>query len=94
MGFRLSAITRAKQILQLSPSAASQLASNVPKGCLAVYVGEIHKKRFIIPGTQLLGNFKRLVLSYVHGREILRKFNFKSFNDDKLTPIPLADCKF
>jgi SAUR family protein len=49
MGFHSSAIIRAQQILQLSPSAASQLASNVPKGCLAVYVGEIQKKRFIIP---------------------------------------------
>ncbi|KAF9676110.1 hypothetical protein SADUNF_Sadunf09G0104200 [Salix dunnii] len=49
MGFRLSAIIRAKQILQPSPSAKSQLGSNVPKGCLAVYVGEIQKKRFIIP---------------------------------------------
>ena len=49
MGFRLSAIIRAKQILQLSLSAESHLASNVPRGCLAVYVGEIQKKRFIIP---------------------------------------------
>ncbi|KAB5541520.1 hypothetical protein DKX38_014494 [Salix brachista] len=49
MGVRLSAIIRAKQILQLSPSAESHLASNVPRGCLAVYVGEIQKKRFIIP---------------------------------------------
>jgi SAUR family protein len=44
MGFRLSAIVRAKQMLQLSPS-----ASSVPKGCLAVYVGETQKKRFVIP---------------------------------------------
>jgi SAUR family protein len=50
MGFRLSAIVRAKQVLQLSPSATSQAASNVPKGCLAVYVGEIQKKRFVIVG--------------------------------------------
>ncbi|KAG6762930.1 hypothetical protein POTOM_033457 [Populus tomentosa] len=59
MGFRLCAITRAKQILQLSPSAASQIASNVPKGCLAVYVGEIQKKRFIIPGNELVSWYSK-----------------------------------
>ena len=48
MGFRLSAIVRAKQMLQLSPS-----ASSVPKGCLAVYVGETQKKRFVIPVSYL-----------------------------------------
>ncbi|KAJ6671479.1 hypothetical protein OIU85_015241 [Salix viminalis] len=49
MGFRLSAISCAKKILQLSPSAASKASSTVPKGCLAVYVGEIGKKRFVVP---------------------------------------------
>ncbi|KAJ6716882.1 hypothetical protein OIU74_009407 [Salix koriyanagi] len=49
MGFRLSAISCAKKILQLSPSAASKASSTVPKGCLAVYVGEIQKKRFVVP---------------------------------------------
>ncbi|KAJ6692813.1 hypothetical protein OIU79_014531 [Salix purpurea] len=44
MGFRLSAISCAKKILQLSPSAASKASSTVPKGCLAVYVGEIRKE--------------------------------------------------
>ncbi|KAJ6927341.1 auxin-induced protein 15A-like [Populus alba x Populus x berolinensis] len=48
MGFRLSAIVRAKQMLQLSPP-----ASSVPKGCLAVYVGETQKKRFVIPVSYL-----------------------------------------
>ncbi|KAG6779595.1 auxin-induced protein 15A-like [Populus alba] len=49
MGFHLSSILRAKQFLQLSSSAAGKAASNVPNGCLAVYVGEFQKKRFIIP---------------------------------------------
>ncbi|KAJ7001383.1 hypothetical protein NC653_011723 [Populus alba x Populus x berolinensis] len=35
-------------MLQLSPS-----ASSVPKGCLAVYVGETQKKRFVVPVSYL-----------------------------------------
>jgi len=73
MGFRLSAIVRAKQVLQLSPSATSQAASSVPKGCLAVYVGEIQKKRFVIPISYLnQPNFQELLsqaeeeFGYVH----------------------------
>ncbi|KAJ6927342.1 auxin-induced protein 15A-like [Populus alba x Populus x berolinensis] len=73
MGFRLSAIVRAKQVLQLSPSTASQGASNVPKGCLAVYVGEIQKKRFVIPISYLnQPNFQEMLsqaeeeFGYVH----------------------------
>ncbi|KAG6761620.1 hypothetical protein POTOM_034848 [Populus tomentosa] len=53
MGFRLSAIVPAKQVLQLSASAASQAASNVSKVCLTVYVGEIQKKRFVTPISDL-----------------------------------------
>ncbi|KAG6762932.1 hypothetical protein POTOM_033459 [Populus tomentosa] len=50
MGFRLSAIVPAKQVLQLSASAASQAVSDLSNmGCLAVYVGEIQKKRFVTP---------------------------------------------
>ncbi|XP_021611232.1 auxin-induced protein 15A [Manihot esculenta] len=55
MGFRLPAILRAKQILQRSSSAnqTAPIAMDVPKGYLAVYVGEKRKKRFVIPVSYL-----------------------------------------
>ncbi|OAY52388.1 auxin-induced protein 15A [Manihot esculenta] len=55
MGFRLPAILRAKQILQRSPSAnqTASVAMDVPKGYLAVYVGEKQRKRFVIPVSYL-----------------------------------------
>ncbi|XP_017970146.1 PREDICTED: auxin-responsive protein SAUR21 [Theobroma cacao] len=47
----------AKQILRRSVFAASKAASTtgdvVPKGFLAVYVGETQKKRFVVPVTFL-----------------------------------------
>ncbi|KAJ9132763.1 hypothetical protein P3X46_033600 [Hevea brasiliensis] len=53
MGIQLMGIAHAKQKLQRSLSAkiASVLATsyNVPKGHIAVYVGEGYRKRFVIP---------------------------------------------
>ncbi|KAF4348008.1 hypothetical protein F8388_011891 [Cannabis sativa] len=51
MGFHLSGVVPTKKFLlrSLSNSKASSSAVNVPKGHLAVYVGESKKKRFVIP---------------------------------------------
>ncbi|XP_021640519.2 uncharacterized protein LOC110635474 [Hevea brasiliensis] len=52
MAIRFPAITHAKQILRRSNLLPNQSSSNftdVPKGHIAVYVGEGQKKRFIIP---------------------------------------------
>ena len=43
MGFRLPGIGNAKQVCKDAE------AKNVPKGYFAVYVGEIQKKRFLVP---------------------------------------------
>ncbi|KAH7517708.1 auxin-induced protein 15A [Ziziphus jujuba] len=51
MGFRLPGVVPAK-ILKRSLSnskKADSVAVDVPKGHLAVYVGDIEKKRFVIP---------------------------------------------
>ncbi|KAJ4716687.1 Auxin-responsive protein [Melia azedarach] len=56
MGFRLPVVVQAKRILQHSFFSASQsgkMAINVPKGYLAVYVGENQKRRFMIPVSYL-----------------------------------------
>uniref|UniRef100_A0A2P2KDX5 Auxin-induced protein 15A-like n=2 Tax=Rhizophora mucronata TaxID=61149 RepID=A0A2P2KDX5_RHIMU len=56
MGFHLSAIVRAKQFLHRTPYLSSHSGSvtiGVPKGHLAVYVGESQKKRFVIPVSYL-----------------------------------------
>ena len=56
MGFRLPRVVNAKKLLQRSFSNASQLAAveDVPKGYLAVYVGEESgMKRFVIPVSYL-----------------------------------------
>ena len=45
MGFRLPGIRRTS----FGSSEAASKAVEVPKGCFAVYVGEIQKKRFVIP---------------------------------------------
>ncbi|XP_050233796.1 auxin-responsive protein SAUR21-like [Mercurialis annua] len=49
MAIRFPAISHAKQILRRSNLVANQAAKDVPKGYLAVYVGESQKKRFIVP---------------------------------------------
>ncbi|KAL5791109.1 hypothetical protein ACOSQ2_005997 [Xanthoceras sorbifolium] len=52
MGFRLPLIVQAMKLLRHSSFTASQsctLAADVPKGHLAVYVGESQRKRFVIP---------------------------------------------
>ncbi|XP_047328901.1 auxin-responsive protein SAUR24-like [Impatiens glandulifera] len=50
MGIRFPSmiLSQAKKILKLQPSQTGN-QSDVPKGHLAVYVGEIQKKRFIVP---------------------------------------------
>ncbi|XP_071725306.1 auxin-induced protein 15A-like [Rutidosis leptorrhynchoides] len=47
MGFRLPGIINGKQKLQCSSSRGS--SADVPKGYLAVYVGENQMKRVVIP---------------------------------------------
>ncbi|XP_012084409.1 auxin-responsive protein SAUR23 [Jatropha curcas] len=39
----------AKQILRRSSNKASSSSSHVPKGFLAVYIGETEKKRYLVP---------------------------------------------
>ncbi|KDP27609.1 hypothetical protein JCGZ_19614 [Jatropha curcas] len=39
----------AKQILRRSTSKSSSSSPNVPKGFLAVYIGETEKKRYLVP---------------------------------------------
>ncbi|XP_059647538.1 auxin-responsive protein SAUR21-like [Cornus florida] len=51
MGIRLLRIVHAKQILQQVFS--TPVAKGVPKGHLAVYVGETEKKRFVVPVSYL-----------------------------------------
>ncbi|XP_042509441.1 auxin-responsive protein SAUR23-like [Macadamia integrifolia] len=56
MGIRLPGLIHAKQILRRSLSQGNQLAAavtDVPKGHLAVYVGETQKKRFVVPVSYL-----------------------------------------
>ncbi|XP_052622092.1 uncharacterized protein LOC128127560 [Lactuca sativa] len=51
MGILMPRITQAKQILKRSFSNGSSTTKSmdIPKGCLAVYVGEQEKKRFVVP---------------------------------------------
>ena len=56
MGVRLPGVLHAKKILRRSALIASRATStslDVPKGFLAVYVGENQKKRFVVPVSHL-----------------------------------------
>ena len=56
MGFRLPGVVPAKKLLQRSLSSSKKDASitvEVPKGHFAVYVGQIKKRRFVIPVSYL-----------------------------------------
>ena len=57
MGFRLLEVVPVKKLLQRSLSNSNKAASmavDVPKGHLAVYVGESGKKRFVVPVSLLI----------------------------------------
>ncbi|KAK9133249.1 hypothetical protein Scep_012777 [Stephania cephalantha] len=54
MGFYLHSMAlKAKQMLQLQSLVTRSRLSSVPKGHLAVYVGETEKKRFVVPVSYL-----------------------------------------
>ncbi|TYJ00632.1 hypothetical protein E1A91_A13G098600v1 [Gossypium mustelinum] len=64
MAIRVPRIMHAKRILGHSKLFANQAASNstdVPKGYIAVYVGESQKKRFIVPISFLNRSFQKLL---------------------------------
>ena len=48
MGIRLPSVVQAKQILKLQ-SLLSRNRAEVPEGHFAVYVGEVEKKRYVVP---------------------------------------------
>nr|XP_017235425.1 PREDICTED: auxin-responsive protein SAUR21-like [Daucus carota subsp. sativus] len=50
MGIRMPRITSLKQILNRSSFLLNpDLSSTIPKGCLAVYIGERQRSRFVVP---------------------------------------------
>ncbi|KAF8013581.1 hypothetical protein BT93_I1434 [Corymbia citriodora subsp. variegata] len=63
MGIRLPCmIAHAKQVLKLQPL-GTRNQSDVPKGHVAVYVGEMQRKRFLVPITFLNHpSFQKLLL--------------------------------
>lgn len=54
MGIRVPRITNLKQILNRQFSITNpDCITNVPKGCLAVYVGNNRRRRFVVPVSYL-----------------------------------------
>ena len=54
MGIRVPRITNLKQILNRQFSSTNLDGSTyVPKGCMAVYVGENQRRRFVVPVSYL-----------------------------------------
>ena len=50
MGIRMPRVTNLKKILNQSSFLLSpDYTSTVPKGCLAVYIGEKQRRRFVVP---------------------------------------------
>ncbi|WOG86885.1 hypothetical protein DCAR_0206104 [Daucus carota subsp. sativus] len=50
MGIRMPRVTNLKQILKWQFSSTNlDFSTNVPKGCMAVYVGENQRRRFVVP---------------------------------------------
>ncbi|WOG86869.1 hypothetical protein DCAR_0206088 [Daucus carota subsp. sativus] len=54
MGIRVPRIANLKQILNRSSFLINpDLTSTIPKGCLAVYIGERQRSRFVVPVSYL-----------------------------------------
>ena len=49
---RIPGVVHAKKLLRMKTTSLSN-GKDVPKGCCAVYVGEVQKKRFVIPVSYL-----------------------------------------
>nr|XP_043638017.1 auxin-responsive protein SAUR21-like [Erigeron canadensis] len=65
MAILMPQLTKAKKILRRSFSNDRSTLTDIPKGYLAVYVGEEDKKRFIVPVS---------LLSQPSFQELLRQF--------------------